>query len=88
MLGLSFDEMKNHEGALIYANSIWMPFVRHELDLLFLDRNFRVIEVQRAVPLTLNPSTWKIHKGKNAKYCLELKAGLVSAKKGAMVKKI
>ena len=81
-LGLSFDEMKNHDGAIIYANNIWMPFVKHDLDLFFLDKTFRVIDIQKAVPITLNPKTWKIHKNKNARYCLEIKAGLVSAIKG------
>ena len=26
--GLMFDEMKGLDGALIYGNSIWMPFVK------------------------------------------------------------
>ena len=53
-----------------------------DLDLFFLDKTFRVIDIQKAVPITLNPKTWKIHKNKNARYCLEIKAGLVSAIKG------
>ncbi len=72
--GLMFDDIKGHDGALVYANSIWMPFVKHNLDLFFLDEKFRVIGKQRAVPLTLNPKTWKVYKNKKARYCLEIKA--------------
>ena len=80
--GLMFDKMNDIDGALIYANKIWMPFVKHELDLLFLDENLRIIEKQRATPATLNPKTWKIYKCDEAKYCLELRTGTVKAKNG------
>ena len=46
--GLMFSEMQDIDGAMIYANNIWMPFVKHELDLLFLDENYKIIEVQSA----------------------------------------
>jgi len=85
LFGLAFDEMKSHGGALIYSNSVWMPFVKHDLDLLFLDNNFRIVNIQKAVPITLNPKTWKSYKCKKAKYCLELKAGLISARKGMKI---
>lgn len=85
LFGLAFDDMKNHQGALIYSNSIWMPFVKHDLDLFFLDKDHRVIDIQRAVPLSLNPKTWKSYKKKRARYCLELKSGLVNARKGVKV---
>lgn len=75
--GLMFDSLKNKDGALIYGNSVWMPFVRRELDLIFLDRNMKVIGKQKAVPMTLNPKTWKTYSNKKAKYCLELKKGPV-----------
>ena len=83
--GLSFDDMKKHSGALIYSNNIWMPFVKYELDLLFLDKNYMVIDIQRAVPLSLNPKTWRVYSNSKAKFCLEIKAGLVTAKKGSRV---
>ena len=85
LCGLAFDDMKKHNGALIYSNNIWMPFVKHELDLLFLDSDFKILDIQRAIPLSLNPKTWKYYKNKNARYCLELKSGLVSARKGLKV---
>jgi len=69
-----FDEIKNKDGALIYANSIWMPFVKKPLKLLFLDENMKLIKtVEKAVPMTLNPKTWKIYECRDAKYCLEVK---------------
>jgi uncharacterized membrane protein (UPF0127 family) len=66
--------MDKIDGALVYANNIWMPFVRRKLDLLFLDKKFRVIDIQEAVPLTLNPKTWMVYKNYRAKYCLEIKS--------------
>ncbi len=83
--GLMFDQMKGIDGALIYANSIWMPFVK-ELDLFFLDGDFRVVEARRAVPITLDPKTWKIYKNEKAKYCLEVRKGVLRARKGMQIK--
>jgi hypothetical protein len=73
MWGLMFDNMDKIDGALVYANNIWMPFVSKSLDLLFLDKKSRVIDIQEAVPLTLNPKTWKVYENYRAKYCLEIK---------------
>lgn len=78
--GLMFDSMHEKDGALIYSNNIWMPFVRHELDLFFLDAQMRVVKKERAVPLSLKKSTWKIYKCEGAKYCLEVKASTVKEK--------
>ncbi len=75
--GLMFDKMEKYDGALIYANNIWMPFVKYHLDLFFLDKNFRVLEQQKAVPMSINPATWKIYSCKKARYCLEVKEGLI-----------
>ena len=71
--GLMFDDVKGYDGALIYANNIWMPFVKHKLDLFFLDKKFKVLSRQKAVPMTLDPKTWKVYKNDKAKYCLEIK---------------
>ena len=51
--GLMFNNMNKIDGALIYANRIWMPFVKHNLDLFFLDENFKLIEKQFAVPIPM-----------------------------------
>lgn len=72
--GLMFDDLDRYDGALIYANSIWTPFVKHTLDLFFLDEKMKVIGKQRAVPMTLSPKTWKTYSNKKAKYCLEVKS--------------
>ncbi len=86
--GLMFDSMKSYDGALIYSNSIWMPFVKHKLDLLFLDKDFRIVEIQSAIPITFNPKTWRIYKNEKAKYCLEIKTGILSNLKALIGKKI
>ena len=83
--GLMFKDMTDHKGALIHSNSVWMPFVQHELDLLFLDKNHFVIDIQRAIPLSFDPRTWKVYKCNKARYCLELKADTVSVKKGLKI---
>jgi len=81
-----FDDMNDKDGALIHGNSIWMPFVKYDLDLFFLDKDFVVVDVQKAVPLTFNPKTWRTYKCEEAKYCLEIKQGLVKLKKGARIR--
>ena len=73
MRGLMFDDIKGKDGALIHANNIWMPFVRRPLKLFFLDEKMKVICNLNAVPMTLNPKTWKVYSCKEAKYCLEVK---------------
>jgi uncharacterized membrane protein (UPF0127 family) len=67
-----FDSLKDKDGALIYANSIWMPFCM-PLKLFFLDDKKKVISMQNAVPIGLNPKTWKIYSDPRAKYCLEVR---------------
>ena len=84
--GLMFDRMNNIDGALIYANNIWMPFVKNNLDLLFIDKKFTVIDVKKAVPLTFNPKTWNAYINWKARYCLEIKSG--SMGKNILMKKV
>jgi len=69
--GMMFD--KKSKGALIHANSIWMPFCP-PLTLFFLDEKMKLLEKQSAVPITLNPKTWKVYSCRRAKYCLEIRA--------------
>jgi uncharacterized membrane protein (UPF0127 family) len=71
--GLMFDSMNDKDGALIYANSVWMPFVKQTLNLVFLDKDMKVVENDIAAPLTLNPKTWRTYSNDKARYCLELK---------------
>lgn len=83
--GLMWDTLEDHQGALIYSNSVWMPFVKQALDLLFLDARWRVVETAYAVPLTWHPRTWRVYRCPHARYCLELKAGLVQVERGAQL---
>lgn len=71
--GLMFSKLKNIDGALIYTNNVWMPFTRHDLDLFFLDQNLKIIDCQKAEPISSNPKSWKVYKNKKATFCLELK---------------
>lgn len=83
--GLMFDSMNDYDGALIYSNSVWMPFVKYKLTLLFLDNQFQILEIQNAVPLTLNPETWKVYSCAKAKYCLETKPSSAKGLKGRKI---
>jgi len=94
--GLMFDDMKNKDGAFIYANwnrwtrnasvCIWMPFVRKNLNLVFLDEKMKVIKSEIALPLSTSKKTWKVYSDSKAKYCLELKDTKLNAKKGTRIK--
>lgn len=70
--GLMFDPLEDKDGALIYANNVWMPFCK-PLKLFFLDENMKVTSIQDAVPMTLDPKTWNVYRDEKAKYCLEIK---------------
>jgi uncharacterized membrane protein (UPF0127 family) len=84
--GLMFDNMKNFDGALIYANNIWMPFVKHKLNLVFLDEKMKVTKTVLAVPMTCDTKTWKTYKDEDAEYCLELKDTKIRIGKGTKLK--
>ncbi len=86
--GLMFDSMNKCDGALIYGNSIWMPFVKRGLELIFLDRNCKVMEIQHAIPVTLGLKTWRIYKNAKAVKCLEVKSGIIRNLKTIVGKKI
>ena len=83
--GLMFDKLDGKDGALIRGNSVWTPFCV-PLDLYFLDPDFLVLEKKAAMPLTLNPKTWKTYSNRKAKYCLELRQGIVGIRKGQKIK--
>jgi uncharacterized membrane protein (UPF0127 family) len=83
--GLMFDSMAGYDGALIYANNIWMPFVRRKLNLIFLDKDMRVTSSALAEPMTFRPESWKTYEDESAEYCLELKDTKLKVKKGVKV---
>ena len=65
-------------------HSIWMLFMRFSLDLVFIDRNKRIVDVIRNVkPISLNPKTWKVYTPKEkCLYILEVENGLANYKSG------
>ena len=73
--GLMFKEKGNALLEFPYKSraSIWMLFMKYPLWLYFLDENGKIIEKKYAVPLSINPKTWRIYKpNKKVKYVLEI----------------
>jgi len=53
----------------------WMFGMSYDLKIVFIDGGKRVIEVQNAGTLSLNPKTWKVYAPKKpCKYVLEIPA--------------
>ena len=88
--GLMFDSMNDNDGALMpinfFCGSLCMAFVEKKLNLVFLDSKLHAIKSEIAVPVGINPKTWKTYSCKNASYCLELKDIDIKIKKGDKVK--
>ncbi|MEA2003862.1 MAG: DUF192 domain-containing protein [archaeon] len=64
--------------------SIWMPFMQYSLDLIFIDRSKKIIDIKyNAVPIKiLKPSTWKLYIPKEkCRYVLEIESGLAKKRK-------
>lgn len=55
---------------------IWMVFIRYPLDLVFLDKNKKIVDyIKNVRPVSFNPKTWKTYyPRKKCKYVLELDA--------------
>jgi uncharacterized membrane protein (UPF0127 family) len=52
---------------------MWMLLCTSRINMAFLDKDFRVIDFQQAVPLTLDPATWRLYIPKKiCSYVLEL----------------
>ncbi|MBI2579486.1 MAG: DUF192 domain-containing protein [Candidatus Aenigmarchaeota archaeon] len=83
--GLMFDGMRGIDGALVRGSSIWMPFVKRELDLFFLDKNLTIIKKEPAVPMTFDMKTWRTYSCRGAKYCLEMKKGVCKTNIGGKI---
>lgn len=67
---------------------IWMVFMRFPVDLVFLDKNKKIVDLIKNVPpLSFNPKTWKIYyPEKKCKYVLELDARKrIRAKNGVKI---
>jgi uncharacterized membrane protein (UPF0127 family) len=65
---LEFPEEKRYK--------IWTLFMRYPLDLIFINKDKRVVEIMEdTLPITLNPKTWRFYKPVNSfRYLLELDA--------------
>ncbi|MCD6274991.1 MAG: DUF192 domain-containing protein [Candidatus Aenigmarchaeota archaeon] len=55
---------------------IWTLFMRYPLNLVFLDRNKKIVDlIEEVPPISFNPKTWKTYcPRKKCKYALELDA--------------
>ncbi len=74
LIGLSFSKKKNMLFIMPYDSkwSFWMFLVRYPIKIIFIDSKKRVVDVKLAVPITLNPKTWKIYRPKvPCRYVLE-----------------
>ncbi|MCK4730029.1 MAG: DUF192 domain-containing protein [Candidatus Aenigmarchaeota archaeon] len=78
MLGLMFRKRGNALMEFPWDGKpgIWMLFMRYPLNLIFLDKNLKVIDILKNIPpLSFNPKTWKTYyPKKKCKYVLELDA--------------
>jgi len=63
-------------------HSIWMPNMKFPIDIVFINRNKRIISIkQSARPISINPVTWRIFRSnEKAKYVLEIPAGSAGGK--------
>ena len=79
LLGLSFSKNKNMLFPMPFEGewTFWMFGVRHPLTIVFIDKNKIVNSVWKALPLSLNPRTWRNYVSeKTCKYVLELSCGV------------
>lgn len=78
--GLSFSEKKNilFKFPMSYYWSFWMFGVPYNIDIAFIDESKRVFQIEKAVPLTLNPRSWRAYKPKKpCKFVLETTQNIV-----------
>lgn len=81
MRGMMFRRWEDVGNGMLFPfpfESRWgveMPFCE-SMDVVFVSKEMRVVDIQRARPMTLDPRTWKIYRPrKKCKYVLELPAG-------------
>ena len=87
--GLMFRKQLSEQGGLLFVfkrsdiYGIWMLFMRFPIDIVFLDKEKKIVDVvQNAPPLSLRWNTWRIYKPKEpAMYILEVNAGFCEKKK-------
>ncbi|MBU3957455.1 MAG: DUF192 domain-containing protein [Nanoarchaeota archaeon] len=75
-VGLSFSRKRRNMLFLFpFERSweFWMFGMGYGLKIIFIDSKKRVIDTQKAEPLSLNPKTWKVYAPKKkCKYVLEV----------------
>lgn len=82
--GLMFREKLGEEEGFLMdfmrdgRHSIWMPFMRFPIDIIYIGRDKRVVDIKHSVPpMGRNPMTWRVYTPKEkARYVLETNAGL------------
>lgn len=87
--GLMFrKELAKDSGLLMVFNrerkhEIWMFGMRFAIDLIFVDREKRIVDIRHSVrPIGRHPKTWRIYKPKqNCRYVLEVNSELVKKTK-------
>jgi uncharacterized membrane protein (UPF0127 family) len=56
--------------------SFWMMGMVMEIEMVFISENLKVVDINHALPLSLNPSSWKLYRPKKpARYVLEILPG-------------
>lgn len=62
-VGLSLSEKKNMLFPMPFERkwSMWMFAVRYPIKIIFINSEKRVVDVQKGVPITTDPRTWKIY---------------------------
>jgi uncharacterized membrane protein (UPF0127 family) len=87
--GLMFRKKLSRDSALLMVfekpgkHSIWMPFMRFPIDIVFLDSRKRAVGLhERARPISFRKGTWRVYyPDKPAKYVIEMAAGMVKRKR-------
>jgi uncharacterized membrane protein (UPF0127 family) len=75
MIGLSLSKKRSMLFLMPFNDrwSFWMFGVRYPLRMIFIDKNKRVVDFKDAVPLSLNPRTWRTYTPKKTcRYVLEV----------------
>lgn len=93
-LGLMFREKINPDQGMLFVFeeenllSFWMKNMRFSLDILWLDKDKRIVHIERGVPPCKKPPCPSYTSEYPAKYVLELKAGSVDEHKLKMLDRL
>ena len=65
--GLMFEKEKKNM-LFVYSDEkerkFWMPFVKHPLRICFAGKDKKIFQIEKTVPMTVDPLTWKSYKSK------------------------